>query len=171
MKQRPTKEEHAQYYGKYINLVPDGDIIEVLIHQQNTLKGFLKTIDEEKANFRYADDKWSIKEVVGHILDGERIFAYRALRISRNDSKPLLGFEQNEYIIHSNYANILIEKIVDEFFLVRESNILMFKGFTDDMWPRMGNASGNPVSVRAIAYILAGHTEHHINVLKEKYNC
>jgi hypothetical protein len=171
MNTRPKTGEYAEYYEKYLTLVPEGNIIDILENQQKSMMGFFTTIDEERSNCRYAENKWSIKEVVGHLDDSERIFAYRALRISRNDLNPLPGFNENEFIAQSNYKNISFEKIVDEFFLLRASNILMFRGFADEMWLRKGTASNNPVTVRAIAYIMAGHTEHHINVLKEKYNC
>jgi len=168
---RPGKNEYAEFYEKYINQVTGDNVIDEMEKQQKTLMGIFTPITEEKSNYRYAEDKWNIKEVVGHILDGERVFAYRALRISRNDEQPLAGFDQNEYIKFSNYKNISFEKIIDEFFLLRASNILMFKGFSHDMWLKNGIASGNSVSVRALAYIITGHVEHHINILKEKYNC
>jgi len=171
MSQRPSPKEYADYYERYISLVPKGNIIDILEDQQKSLMGFFSSIDEEKANYKYAENKWSVKEVLGHIIDGERIFAYRALRLSRGDSKPLTGFEQNSFIANSNYCNISFEKIIDEFFLLRASNILMFRNFSDEMWSRKGTVDDKNISVRAIAYLMAGHTEHHINVLKDHYGC
>jgi hypothetical protein len=171
MSQRPSPKEYAEYYKQYISLVPKGNIIDILEDQQKSLMGFFSSIDEEKANYRYAENKWSVKEVLGHIIDGERIFAYRALRLSRGDSKPLMSFEQNSFITNSNYGNTQFEKIVDEFFLLRASNILMFRNFSNEMWLRRGTVDDKNISVRAIAYLMAGHTEHHINVLQELYGC
>jgi len=165
----PQSNEYAEYYGKYILLVKEGNILDTLENQLQNLTDLLSKIDDEKSNFRYAEGKWSVKEVLGHILDTERIFAYRALRISRNDKQPLLSFDENEYINQSNYGNISFKHVVNEFSLVRESNILMFKNFTDEMWLRIGTASNYQVSVRAVAYILVGHAEHHKNILIERY--
>jgi len=171
MNQRPLSDEYAKYYEYYIKLVPDGSIIEILENQRKSLNNFFLSIKKEKENFRYSAEKWSVKELIGHVLDSERIFAYRALRISRNDTQPLLGFDENEFAAQSNYKNMSLQSIVDEFDLLRASNILLFKSFSDEMWLRIGTANNNEVSVRAIAYILAGHAQQHANILKERYNC
>lgn len=166
---RPNTDEHAAYYSRYIDLVPEGNIIELLFQQIDETKNLFLSIDEEKSKYRYAADKWSIREVLGHILDGERIFAYRALRFSRNDSTEIAGFEQNLYTANSNHDNILLSNLLEEFILVRKSNILLFQSFTEDMWLRRGVASKNSVSVRAIPFIMFGHCTHHLNVIKNKY--
>lgn len=166
---RPLETEYAAYYGKYIGKVPQGDLIEILSQQIARAENIFGGITEEKSKYRYAEGKWSIREVLGHILDTERIFAYRALRISRNDKTALPGFEQDDFVPYSNHENILLKDILEEFLLVRKANLKMFESFNDEMWTRIGTASGNPVSVRAIAYILAGHFIHHAAVIEEKY--
>ena len=171
MNLKPEPGEYAEYYHRYIKLVPEDSILTFLKDQLNAFQNLFQSINEDKSRYRYAPEKWSIKEVAGHIIDSERVFGYRALRFSRNDQNKLPGFEQNDYITNGNYSNILIEKLTNEFTLLRQSNLLMFEGFADNMWLRKGIASNNIVSVRALAYIIGGHTEHHINVLKEKYGC
>lgn len=166
---RPNSNEHAAYYSRYIDLVPDGNIIDLMDKQIEEAKNLLLGIDEEKSKFRYAADKWSIREVFGHVLDGERIFAYRALRFSRNDKTEIAGFEQNLYVPNSNHDNIKLSALLDEFTLVRKSNIYLFQTFTEEMWMRQGIASKNSVTVRAIPFIMAGHCTHHLNVIKNKY--
>lgn len=169
MNTKPNVNEYAPYFGKYITLVPEGDIIEILSEQNNFMNNFFSGISEEKSTYRYEENKWSIREVLGHIIDTERIFAYRALRISRNDKTALPGFEQDDYVPYSNHANVSLKNLIEEFFLLRQANIKMLESFTDEMWIRTGTASGNPVSVKAAVYVLAGHPLHHINVIKERY--
>ena len=171
MLQKPQPNEYNEYYQGYIDLVKDTEILKTLEHQFQEFKTLLASIDEEKSNFRYETGKWSIKEVLGHLIDSERIFSYRALRIARNDNQPLPGFEQDDYIKNSNYDGVSFKHLAEEFALLRAANILMFVGFTDEMWPRKGTVDNKAVSVRALVYILAGHTQHHWNILKEKYNC
>lgn len=166
---RPNSNELAAYYAKYIELVPEGNILEILQKQIDEMKETLYMVDEEKSKYRYAENKWSIREVIGHLLDGDRIFAYRALRFSRNDKTEIAGFDQNNYVPNSNHHNIPLKTIVEEFELVRKANILLFSSFTDEMWLRSGIANKNNVSVRAIVYIMAGHCKHHLNVIREKY--
>lgn len=169
MNTKPNVSEYAPYYGKYIGLVPDGNILDILVEQNEFINNFFSEISEEKSTYRYAEGKWSIREVLGHIIDTERIFAYRALRISRNDKTALPGFEQDDYVPNSNHANTSIKNLTEEFVLVRKANLKLFESFTDEMWMRTGTASGNPVSVKAAVYVLAGHPIHHINVIKERY--
>ena len=169
MNSRPQANEYASYYGKYINLVPEGNILEILSDQIQSVEKLFSRITEEKSKFRYAEGKWSIRELLGHITDTERVFAYRALRFSRNDKTALPGFEQDDFVPNSNHDNVLLKNLVEEFILVRKSNIKLFESFTDEMWLRTGTASENTMSVRAVAFNLAGHLIHHTNVLKEKY--
>ena len=169
MDRRPNADEYAKYYETYISKIPGGDIIDILEKQHHAIMEFLETIKEDKSNYSYAPGKWSVKEVLGHVNDAERVFGYRALRFSRKDENPLAGFEQDDYVANSNFKNIAIADLAKEFSAIRQSNILMFKGLTDDMWMKKGIASNNNVTVRAIAYILAGHAEHHKKVLIEKY--
>jgi hypothetical protein len=166
---RPEKTEYAQYYDRYISLVEETNIVEVLEKQYQELADFLKNITEEKSHYAYGADKWTIKEVVGHLTDGERIFAYRALRISRADQTPIEGFEQDGYIENSNFNNTKFSDLTDELLLSRKSNLIFFKNLTGEAWLRTGTASDNPVSVRALAYIMAGHIRHHLKILNERY--
>jgi len=166
---RPEKGEYAEYYDRYISLVEENDIVAVLEKQQNELVEFFKQITEEKSFFAYAEGKWSIKEVIGHLTDGERIFAYRALRISRADKTPIEGFEQDGYIENSNFNNTKLTELAEELILTRKSNLIFFRNLTEEAWLRTGTASENPVSVRALAYIAAGHIRHHLNILNERY--
>ena len=166
---RPAQDEHAPYYGKYTSLVPDGNVVEILEHQIAATVNLLRNLPEEKANYRYAPEKWSVKEVIGHLTDSERIFAYRALRIARNDQTPLASFEQDGYVPAGDFGARTIADLLDEFECVRRSTLFLFKNLNEEAWSRRGTASDNEVSVRALAYIIAGHELHHLNVLREKY--
>lgn len=166
---RPAKDEHAEYYAKYTSRVADGNIVETLENQLQESLNLLQGISEEKANYRYAAEKWSIKEVLGHIIDGERIFAYRALRIARNDQTPLPGFEQDGYVDAGKFDARSLADLIEEFKCVRQASLFLFKNLDEVAWLRRGTASENEVTVRAMAYIIAGHELHHLNVLKEKY--
>lgn len=169
VKNFPEPTEYAPYYGKYVSLVPDGDILTTLAEQMDSTVRLLRGIDEEKAAHRYAPEKWSIKELVGHIIDGERIFAYRALRFARNDRTELPGFEQDDYIRHAGFDACRWDELVREFELVRGANLLMFKHLDEAAWLRRGVASEAEVSVRGLAFIMAGHVQHHIEILKTRY--
>ncbi|HEX8747928.1 MAG TPA: DinB family protein [Pyrinomonadaceae bacterium] len=165
----PEASEYAPYYGKYVSLVPEGDILATLAEQMDATARELRAIDEEKAAHRYASDKWSIKELVGHIIDTERIFAYRALRFARNDGTELPGFEQDDYIRHASFNAVRFEELVREFELVRGANLLMLKHLDEAAWQRRGLASNAEVSVRALCFIMAGHVQHHMEILKTRY--
>lgn len=166
---RPAKTEHAPFFENYISLVEDPDIVSALTSQMPETNKTLAGIAEEKSLFRYAEGKWSIRELVGHLIDGERIMAYRALRFARNDQTPLEGFEQDEYIENADFDSVSLSELAAELALVRESSILMFKNLPEAAWTRSGLASGNLVTVRALAYIIAGHELHHMKILREKY--
>jgi hypothetical protein len=169
MNSRPQANEYASYYEKYVSLVPDGDILEILNEQITATQKIFGEISEEKSKFRYAEGKWSVRELLGHIIDTERVFAYRALRFSRNDKTALPGFEQDDFVPNSNHHNVLLKDLLEEFVFVRKSNIKLFSTFTKEMWSRIGTASENKMSVLALAYNLAGHVIHHSKVVKEKY--
>ena len=166
---RPAPGEHAQYYEKYVSLVPEGDIVSTLSEQAGTTLSLLGGIPETKADSRYAPDKWSIKEVVGHLIDCERIFAYRALRFARNDATPQPGFEQDDYVRNAEFSQTLLADLVVEFDCLRRANVYMFKGLTADAWLRGGSANDSDVSVRALAHIIAGHELHHVGILRSRY--
>ncbi len=166
---RPETHEFAPYYNTYISLIEGNDVLNVLSVQSAELRAAVAGMAEDRGSFTYEDGKWTIKELLSHILDGERIFAYRILRISRGDETPIEGFEQDDYIATSNANNRTFSDLLDEFELNRRSNILMVKNVDDEASKRIGTASGNPISVRAITYIMAGHVTHHLRVLNERY--
>ncbi len=166
---RPESNEYLPYYEKYVSLVPQGDIVSILEGQLDTTQKLLSGISEAQSDSRYAPDKWNVKELVGHVIDTERIFAYRALRFARNDQTPLPGFEQDDYIRHAAFSASKLSDLVSEFGHLRRANLYMFRNFDGAAWQRRGIASGGEVSVRALAYIVAGHELHHVGILKTKY--
>jgi DinB superfamily len=166
---KPDKTEYLPYYEGYISLISDSDILTALSEQVNETLGLLRTIPESDAGFRYAPDKWSIKELVGHMIDGERIFAYRALRFARNDQTPVPGYEQDDYIRNGSFDNYPLAELAAEFEAVRRSTLFLFKHMDSEAWKRRGLANDSEVSVRALAYIIAGHELHHMGVLRDRY--
>lgn len=166
---KPNESEYAPYYKHYIDLISSENIIETLEEQLKLAEEFFNKINEEKSNYRYEEKKWSIKEVLGHLVDSERIFSCRALRVSRNDPSQLVTFDENLFIEESTYSSIPFKEILEEFLLLRKSTIKMFKGMNEEMMLRKGIINGMGITVRAIGYIIAGHTLHHINVIKERY--
>lgn len=166
---RPEKNEYDAYYERYVSLVEETDIVSALENQSDELRNLLADIAEEKSFHAYAEGKWTIKELVGHMIDGERIFAYRALRIGRADLTPLEGFEQDGYIENANFNERTLLELTEELSLLRRANNLFFKNLSDAAWLRVGTASDAPVSVRALAYIMVGHIRHHANILRERY--
>jgi len=167
--QQPAPDEYAPYYGRYVGLVETDDIAAYLEAQKAGTLDFLRAIKWEKWEQAYASDKWTLAEVVLHMIDAERIFAYRALRIARGDTTPLPGFEQDDYVPFSGAGARTPASIVDEFAAVRDASIHLFKNFSDDMWQRRGTASDAGVSALACAFIIGGHTEHHLRVIRERY--
>ncbi len=166
---RPSADEFAPYYGTYVNKVADGDIVATLKAQVGPTVAFLRSIPEARAGHRYAEGKWSIREMVGHLSDAERIFTYRALRIARADSTPLPGFDENEFVKRSRLDDRNFGSLIAEFESVRGATISLFDGLFPEEWTRHGTASGKEVSARALAWITAGHELHHVGVLKERY--
>lgn len=166
---RPEKNEYGEWYAGYVSLVSEEDIVAALSSQIGEFEQLAESINEEKGAFAYADGKWSIKELLGHLNDGERIFAYRALRIARGDQTPLSGFEQDDYIATGLFNSRTIADLIDEFVLLRRSNLKIFNNLEDSAWMRTGTASENTISVRAIAYIMCGHVRHHVNILRARY--
>ena len=166
---RPETSEYDPYYERYISLVADSDIIGVLGAQPTRLQDIFTAMPEENGEFRYAEGKWSIKELLGHVIDGERMFAYRTFRISRGDETPIEGFEQDGYIENAHSNDRSFADLLDEFSLLRRANMIFFKNLTDDAWLRVGTANKVKVSVRALIYIMAGHIEHHFEILKDRY--
>jgi len=154
----------------YIGLVPDDGLL--LKHLQDNfiaIRELILSLPEEKLHYRYAKDKWTIKEILVHIIDDERIYAYRALRFARNDKTELPGFEQNDYALNSGANDRSVQNILEEYEAVRHATIALFNGLPEDSFLRMGTANKNKVTVRALAYHIAGHELHHINIIKKKY--
>lgn len=166
---QPDTNEYATYYGKYISLVPVGDVVETLRRQLDETLSLLLSLNEDQAASRYAPDKWSIKEVVGHIIDTERIFAHRAFRFARNDQQPLPGFEQDGYVAAAAFDNRRLSDLAAEFEHLRRANLYLFSSLDEAAWLRRGVASETEVSVRALAYIMAGHEAHHMQIVRERY--
>ena len=166
---RPKPGDYNPYYDRYISLIEGDDIIEVLKDQIKLSEVFLRNLTEEYGNYSYEEGKWTVNEVLGHVIDTERIMAYRALAFARNEEQPLPGFEQDDYVIESNFNERKLDNLVNEFIAVRESNIILFKSFDKDILKRKGTASDNEISVIALIYIIAGHEKHHLRILKERY--
>jgi DinB superfamily len=165
----PDASEYAPYYGRYISLVGADDILAALEEQVRGTQALLAGLSEAQGDYRYAPEKWSVKEVLGHLIDTERVFAYRALRVARNDRTPLPGFEQDDYVRYGDFATQQLTSLIEEFVCVRRSNLLLFRQFGPEAWMRRGIADQKEISVRALAYIIAGHELHHRQVLQEKY--
>ncbi|HEY1404865.1 MAG TPA: DinB family protein, partial [Pyrinomonadaceae bacterium] len=159
---RPEETEYAPYYGKYVSLVTSDDILTTLSDQLFGTLALLRSVPESQAGLRYAAGKWSVKELVGHMIDTERIFAYRALRFARNDATPLPGFEQDGYIRSASFDTHSLDDLTAEFESVRRATLFLFKHLDGEAWMRKGVASESGVSVRALAYIIAGHELHHV---------
>jgi len=166
---RPEPGTYGDYYQKYIDLVPDGDLRRLLPVIFDANFRALRTIAPEQERHRYASGKWSIRESIGHVADTERVFSYRAMRVARGDQTPLPSFDENRFVDMAGYDDIPLEQILGELMAVHAATILLFENLSDQAWDCVGMASSNPVSVRAIAYIIAGHELHHMNVLKERY--
>jgi uncharacterized damage-inducible protein DinB len=161
--------EYAKFYSNYINALENVELfqeLEICLH--NFIK-FIQDIPMDKFDYSYAEGKWTVKEIIQHIMDTERIFAYRALRISRNDKTPLPGFEENMYVENTDAKSRSIQDLLTEFSALRHSNLLMFKSFSDEQMRRVGIASENEVSVRALGFLIIGHQKHHQKVFLERY--
>jgi hypothetical protein len=166
---RPDATEYAPFYATYVVRVPEADVVSALRDDGTGIIAALATIPESRGNFRYADGKWSVRELLGHVIDAERIFTYRALRLARGDSTPLPAFEENEYVRTAGSEGRTVADLVDELRAVRESTVRLFASFPTEAWTRTGVVSGREISVRALAYITAGHARHHLAILRERY--
>jgi len=166
---RPGADEHIDYYARYIAKVPDGDLISMLREQAVETMNLMQDLPPAKADYAYAPGKWTVKQVVGHVTDAERIFGYRALRFARQDPTELPGFDENAYVDHANFNDRTLIDLLDEFQVVRASTIQFAKNLDPAAYERRGSANGNPISVRALLYIIAGHERHHVELLRERY--
>ena len=167
--QRPAEGEYLPYFDKYIALVPDGDLIDLLARTADTTIAFVRHQPTEFADHAYAEGKWTVKEVIGHVCDAERIFCYRLLRIGRGDETPLEGFDENAYVPSGKFAERTLESLLQEFAAVRQASISLIGGLPDEAWSSSGIANGNPISARALAYIIVGHELHHAAILRTRY--
>jgi uncharacterized damage-inducible protein DinB len=166
---RPAKGDYSEYYQQYIDLVKDDNILKVLTEQNKETQNILNSFPKDKGEFRYAEGKWTIKEIIGHLMDVERIFAYRALSIARGEKKSLPGFDQDEYAKNGMFNQGTLSDLNYEFRLLRECNILLFKGLDKSVWQNRGLANDTEVTVLALMYMIAGHEKHHTNILNERY--
>lgn len=166
---RPERSEYAEYYGRYIDRVPDGPILDTLARQLEESLRLLAGVSEDRALFRYAPGKWSVKEVVGHVIDMERVFTCRALHFARGERQHLPGVEQDDYVAAARFDARPLPELVTEFETLRRSNLAFFAGLDERACMRRGTASGCEFTVRAFPWILAGHERHHMSILRERY--
>ncbi|SRR6266849_5051783 len=166
---RPEPGEYAPFYETYISKVKGSDILGILEAQRLQMAQLFAARSERDGNFRYAPGKWTVKEVLGHVTDAERIFTYRALRIARGDQTPLASFEQDDYVRGGNFAERTLADLAEEFGLVRAASIALFRSLQREAWQRRGVANEKEVTVRALAFIVAGHELHHRLILEERY--
>ena len=166
---RPEADEFSPYYADYIGRVPEADPVAALAAEFDSTRILLGGVAEKDAGFRYAPDKWSVKEVVGHLSDTERVMSYRALCIARGDTTQLPGFDENAYVPAADFSRRTLADLVSELADVRRATLALFRSFSEADWRRGGNANGKPISVRALGYILPGHERHHVMVLRERY--
>lgn len=166
---RPQSGEYSPYYDRYLATLPDGDVFALLERGAEKLAILVESLTETQGEHRYAPGKWSIKDVLVHMTDVERVFAYRALRFSRNDATPLPGFEQDDYVREANGAERTLGALLQEYRAVRGATLALFRGMSDPMMSRRGVANGAEMTVRAAAWIIVGHERHHIQILKERY--
>ncbi|HEV7388143.1 MAG TPA: DinB family protein [Gemmatimonadaceae bacterium] len=166
---KPAKSEFLPFYERYIQLVPDGDVVATLASQIDETLALLRSLPASVSTYRYAPDKWSVNQLVGHVIDSERLFGDRALRFARNDPTPLPGFEQDDYVRASNCDAYPLSELASELEAVRQSTVFLFRHMDEEAWTRRGVANNAEVSVRGLAYIIAGHELHHREILRSRY--
>ncbi len=166
---RPQTGEYSPYYDRYLAALPEGDVFTLLERGVEKMAILLEELTEVQAAYRYAPDKWSVKDVVLHMMDVERVLSYRALRFSRNDATPLPGFEQDDYVHDGNAAERTLQDLLAEYRAVRAATLAQFRGMGNSMLARRGIANGAEMTVRAVPWVIAGHERHHVRILKERY--
>lgn len=166
---RPAVSEYPPFYAGYVERVTEEDVLDVLGGQGGEIVALARSIPADKERFRYADGKWSVREVMGHLIDVERVFGYRAFSLSRGEQAALPGFEENDYVRVAGAGGVPVEALAEEFVAVRDSNLAFLRRLGEDGWTRAGIANGHVVSVRALAWIMAGHPRHHLAGLRERY--
>jgi len=169
IRNRPESSEYPPYTEAYVSLVPDGEIVATLSKQLEETLALINSIPEARGTFRYAEGKWSIKEVLGHVIDGERVLAYRALRFARGDKTPLSGYEQDDFVKGASFDKRTLSDLANEYEYVRRATIALFASLDESAWSLRGTANGNEMSVRGLAFITAGHERHHIEILQARY--
>jgi len=170
MNQRPERHEYSDFQAKYVALVPEeGDLSDIFREQSDKMYAFLEELSEEQGNYRYAPEKWSIKQMLGHLTDNDRIMSYRLLRIARGDSTPLTGYEENDLVAGGDFDRFSLKELIEHYRLVRESTLALVASLPEEAWTRMGTASNSPISARAQTCVLIGHELHHLNILHERY--
>jgi len=165
----PKEGEYPEFYKPYIKALDNDDLLENLEQVHQASQSLFGSYPENKWDYRYAEGKWNVKEILGHLIDAERIFSTRAMRFARNDQTPLPGFEQNDYVPESNVAHRTVPDLLQELTWLRKANIRMFENFTPEMLERRGVASGWPISVMALGFVIAGHERHHQGIFQERY--
>lgn len=165
----PGKDDYAPFYAGYIARVAESDVLRLLSIQAGEMRQMLGHLPADRGGYRYAPDKWSIRDIIQHLSDAERIFAVRALRIARGDQTPLPGWDEGPYALAAHAERLSVAVLLDDWEAARRSTVSMFQTFDDQLWDRRGVANDNPVTPRAIAFILAGHTAHHVAILRERY--
>ena len=166
---KPAQNQYPEYYQKYIDKVPDGNILEIFKANKAKNIELLSTLSDKQAEHRYAEGKWSIKEVLGHIIDTERIFACRVLRMARNDKTNIPQYEHDVYVTEAKFDNFSISNLIEQYKVLGNSTLSLFNSFDEESWERVGISGGKEFIVKCFPYILAGHELHHFGVLKEKY--
>jgi hypothetical protein len=169
--QKPTGNEYPQneYFSFYIEQVDNQNVIDTLTENKDVVVNLYKSLSEEQKNFRYDIGKWSPHEILGHLTDTERVFGFRALCIARGEKQSLPGFDENEYAEGAKFSEVSFESLLEQYRLVREGSLALFKSFSEEVCSQIGSANGNAVSSRALVWMIAGHEIHHLKVLKEKY--
>lgn len=166
---RPAPTDYADFYANYVSLVPEEDVLSAIETQSSETQKLLASVDETRGAYRYEQGKWSVKEVIGHVTDAERVFGYRALCIARGDQSSLPGFDEQEYMRNANFDAWKVGDLAELYAVNRRANIVFFRNLPEEAWDRRGTANNSPVTVRALAYIIAGHERHHVQVLRERY--
>ncbi|MGH9442741.1 MAG: DinB family protein [Thermoanaerobaculia bacterium] len=166
---RPAESEYPPFHAGYVSLVPEEEILAVLTDQLRDTVAFLQQIPDSRAGFRYGAEKWSVAELVGHVIDAERVFGFRAFTFARGDEAPLPGFEQDPYARAARVEGVPLATLAREFGHVRRGHLLLFERLAPSDWLRTGVASGARISVRALGFVMAGHVRHHVSVLRDRY--
>ncbi|QHT59491.1 DinB family protein [Paenibacillus lycopersici] len=165
----PAADEFGGHFGTYIALVADRDVLGQLEENRRDTTALFAALTDEQANFRYAPDKWSLKELLGHLADTERVMSYRMLRIARGDTTPLPGFDQDSYIANADFSGVSMPQLLADYEAVRAATLSLTRSIAPEAWLRKGTASNATMSARAFAYVIAGHELHHLNIVRDRY--